>query len=228
MIVAGTANFPRNGGCYHGEYVKVPRDLYRSAGGGLLSGYSTAAADVLLAVCPSAEDVSSRHASYRYVRLADATIRHGYLLVKISAEALSQAETLTRQTYRAGVSLWRDDKWWSLPNEENDYAEPIPHSGPSFNPAGLLALSAETGERVSAVSCIQIERSQRDGGSEPWRWISGDTFPYRDLLRLKGCRWSKKRKAWYFIGAALPAEVQVLADEMQNPAPTAPEILLTN
>ncbi|MEP7294451.1 MAG: hypothetical protein ABI835_21860 [Chloroflexota bacterium] len=40
VIVAGVANFPRNGGCKHGEYVKVERDLYRSAGGGLLSGYA--------------------------------------------------------------------------------------------------------------------------------------------------------------------------------------------
>ena len=40
VIVAGIANFPRNGGCKHGEYVKVERDLYRSAGGGLLSGYT--------------------------------------------------------------------------------------------------------------------------------------------------------------------------------------------
>ena len=39
VIVAGTANFPRNGG-KHGEYVKVERDLYRCAGGGLLSGYA--------------------------------------------------------------------------------------------------------------------------------------------------------------------------------------------
>lgn len=40
VIVAGVANFPRNGGCKHGEYVKVERDLYRSAGGGMLSGYA--------------------------------------------------------------------------------------------------------------------------------------------------------------------------------------------
>lgn len=40
VIVAGVANFPRNGGCKHGEYVKVERDLYRCAGGGLLSGYA--------------------------------------------------------------------------------------------------------------------------------------------------------------------------------------------
>ncbi|MEO8391436.1 MAG: hypothetical protein ABI700_00450 [Chloroflexota bacterium] len=40
VIVAGTANFPRNGGCKHGDYVKVERDLYRSASGNLLSGYT--------------------------------------------------------------------------------------------------------------------------------------------------------------------------------------------
>lgn len=40
VIVGGIANFPRNGGCKHGEYVKVERDLYRCAGGGLLSGYT--------------------------------------------------------------------------------------------------------------------------------------------------------------------------------------------
>jgi len=39
VIVAGTGNFPRNYGCKHGSYVKVTRDLYRSAGGNLLDGY---------------------------------------------------------------------------------------------------------------------------------------------------------------------------------------------
>jgi hypothetical protein len=40
VIVAGTANFPRNFGCRHGQYVKVARELYRSAGGNLLGGYA--------------------------------------------------------------------------------------------------------------------------------------------------------------------------------------------
>ena len=40
VIVAGIANFPRNYGCKHGCYVKVTRDLYRSAGGDLLNGYT--------------------------------------------------------------------------------------------------------------------------------------------------------------------------------------------
>ena len=40
VIVAGIANFPRNYGCRHGEYVKVERELYRGASGNLLSGYT--------------------------------------------------------------------------------------------------------------------------------------------------------------------------------------------
>ncbi len=40
VIVAGIANFPRNYGCKHGSYIKVTRDLYRSAGGDLLGGYT--------------------------------------------------------------------------------------------------------------------------------------------------------------------------------------------
>jgi hypothetical protein len=40
VIVAGIANFPRNFGCKQGHYVKVARDLYRSAGGELFGGYA--------------------------------------------------------------------------------------------------------------------------------------------------------------------------------------------
>ena len=40
VIVAGVDNLPRNGGCRGGQYVKVDRDLYRSAKGGLLNRYT--------------------------------------------------------------------------------------------------------------------------------------------------------------------------------------------
>jgi len=40
VVVAGAANFPRNGGCKHGDYVKWERDLYRSASGNLFNGYT--------------------------------------------------------------------------------------------------------------------------------------------------------------------------------------------
>lgn len=40
VIVAGISNYPRNGGCKHGNYVKVHRDLYRASGGRLLNRYT--------------------------------------------------------------------------------------------------------------------------------------------------------------------------------------------
>ena len=40
VIVAGIANIPRNGGCWHGSYVKVTGDLYRGAGDNLLNSYT--------------------------------------------------------------------------------------------------------------------------------------------------------------------------------------------
>ena len=30
-----------------------------------------------------------------------------------------------------------------------------------------------------------------------WEWISGDTYQFRDMLKKLGCRWSRKRQAWY-------------------------------
>ena len=40
VVVCGIANYPRNGGCKHGEYIKVARDTYRAANGHLLDGYT--------------------------------------------------------------------------------------------------------------------------------------------------------------------------------------------
>jgi len=40
VIVAGANNFPRNGGCKHGNYVKVHLDTYRASNGHLLHRYT--------------------------------------------------------------------------------------------------------------------------------------------------------------------------------------------
>ena len=40
VIVAGANNFPRNGGCKHGSYIKVPQDTYRASKGHLLNRYT--------------------------------------------------------------------------------------------------------------------------------------------------------------------------------------------
>ena len=40
VVVVGIANYPRNGGCKHGSYIKVERDTYRGMGGNLLDAYT--------------------------------------------------------------------------------------------------------------------------------------------------------------------------------------------
>lgn len=40
VIVAGVAPFPRNGGCRHGQYVRVTSELYRASQGRTLNRYT--------------------------------------------------------------------------------------------------------------------------------------------------------------------------------------------
>ena len=36
------------------------------------------------------------------------------------------------------------------------------------------------------------------------------TYRHRETLKAYGCRWSKKRRQWYFIGRELPDEITAL------------------
>lgn len=53
--------------------------------------YSSAAADLLLALYGErAQDVSSKRASYRYIQITgETTVRHGYLLLKLTDRELA-------------------------------------------------------------------------------------------------------------------------------------------
>jgi hypothetical protein len=62
---------------------------------------------------------------------------------------------------------------------------------------------------------ITIEKSQRGNGA-PWWWIRGNTYPHKETLKRWGCRWSKRNKAWYFIGENLPQAVHDLASPQMN------------
>ena len=176
-------------------------------------GYLSAAPDTLLALYgPHARDVSPRQASYRYVTLeGDVTVRHGYLLVKLTADELARAERVTRQFERAAVYLWREDRWHEFPTRRTpDYTPIVGRSGPDFDPAGYRPVSPSTGEKETAVEGIRAEKSQRSPDERPWWWLSGDTYPHRETLRRYGARFSQRRKAWYFIGHELPAALQAL------------------
>ncbi len=63
------------------------------------------------------------------------------------------------------------------------------------------------------------ERSQREAGGTCWWWLSGDTYPHRDLLKRHGARFSSRRRAWYWIGETLPAAIRALVGEPDAPPP---------
>jgi hypothetical protein len=179
-------------------------------------GYSSATSAVLLALYgDKARDVSSKHASYHYIQVdGDVVVRHGYILLKVSSDLLRQSETITRRFHRAAVFLWKDDKWRELPtSRQPEYTEAPPHSGPDFNPSSLRLVDAASGEKDAAVEGMIVEKSQRDPNEKAWFWITGDTYPHRELLKRWGCRWSKKRRCWYYIGWALPSAVEQLVTE---------------
>jgi hypothetical protein len=187
-------------------------------------GYTSAACEVLLVLYGTkARDVSSPHASYHYVQIdGETTVRHGYLLLNVTADELAQTEAVTRQHQRAAVYLWQADRWLELPYGRNPaYAESASRSGPNFNPSGFRPVSPSTGEKEAAVEGIRAEKSQRDPTQKPWWWLLGDTYPQREMLKRHGARFSSKRRAWYYIGWELPDEIKRLITEY---ATTEPEV----
>src|SRR5688572_22039166 len=127
-------------------------------------GYTSAACEVLLALYGAkARDVSSPHASYRYVQIdGETTVRHGFLLLKVSAVELARAEAVTRQHQRAAVYLWQTERWLELPNSRDAaYIEPLGRSVPGYNPSGFRPVAPATGEKDAAVEGIRVEKSQR-------------------------------------------------------------------
>jgi hypothetical protein len=72
---------------------------------------------------------------------------------------------------------------------------------------------------------LVFERTERPGGKIPWWWISDErrvskaqsqTYRHRETLKAYGCRWSKRRSAWYYIGADLPNEIVALVSPQDN------------
>ncbi|MCA0454873.1 MAG: hypothetical protein LCI00_12945 [Chloroflexi bacterium] len=187
-------------------------------------GYTSAACEALLALYGTkARDVSSPHASYRYVQIdGETTVRHGYLLLNVTNDELARAEAVTRRHHRATVYLWQADRWLELPHGRNPaYSESAARSGPGFNPSGFRPVAPSTGEKETAVEGIRAEKSQRDPNQKPWWWILGDTYPQRETLKRWGARFSSKRRAWYFVGWELPDGIKRLITEYATTEPGA-------
>jgi hypothetical protein len=176
-------------------------------------GYTSAACEVLQALYGTkAHNVSSPHASYRYLQIdGETTVRHSYLLLHVTADELARAEAITRQHQRAAVFLWQENRWLELPHGRNPaYLESLSRSGPDFNPSGFCPVAPSTGEQEGAVAGIRVEKSQRDPDQKPWWWILGDTYPQRETLKRCGARFSSRRRAWYYIGWELPDGIHQL------------------
>ena len=79
----------------------------------------------------------------------------------------------------------------------------------------------ETVTQRLAGNGLVIERTEKSGSSAPWWWVQDEsrvskahsqTYRHRETLKANGCRWSKKRSAWYYIGRELPGEIAALVD----------------
>ena len=176
-------------------------------------GYSSAVTDVLRALYGArARDVSPKQATYRYLKIdGDVIVRHRHILLTLTDDELARVEAITRRYHRAAVYLWRDRKWWELPDSiRPEYADPGYRVGPDFDPIGFRPPCPATGERERAVTGIMVECSQREGDGRVWWWLSGDTYPHRETLKRCGARWSGKRQAWYWMGAELPEAIRAL------------------
>lgn len=185
-------------------------------------GYTSAASTILLDLL-NGQDVSPSRASYHYIHTpVDVTVKQGFILVKISADELTRAENIARRFSRADAYLWRDQQWWELPNNRTpDYTQPV--GLPNFNPSGLR-ITTTSGEKEAATNTITVEKSQRSPNEKAWYWISGDTYPHRELFKRHGARFSSKRKAWYLVAWDLPAAIQQLVDQSCEMPVMSPEL----
>ncbi|MDQ7027043.1 MAG: hypothetical protein Q9P44_15980 [Anaerolineae bacterium] len=181
-------------------------------------GYSGATSRVLLTLFKDkARDVSSKRASYHYIHIDKSVqVKQGYILLRLTDIELKTVETLTRSHIHSHVYRWRDGQWWVFPNNrEADYHKPA-GSYPRFEGTGIGGTQPLAEEDKSSVGVIVVERSQHDPDKSAWFWLSGNTYPHRTFLKSMGCRWSKKRKSWYFIGDKLPDEIQLLVDKLNG------------
>jgi hypothetical protein len=72
---------------------------------------------------------------------------------------------------------------------------------------------------------LVFARTEKPGGRVPWWWLRDErrvskalsqTYRHRETLNAYGCRWSRKRRAWYYIGADLPDEIAALVGPQDN------------
>lgn len=192
-------------------------------------GYSTLGRDVLLSLYGSqALDVTPKQTSYHYISISGEVSAHnGFLLFSLTDEELAKVERYTRYhpSSRSGIWRWLDSKWHRFPTSANsEYTIAMGREGPNFAPTRYRAVAPSTGEKTNTTDEIRAEKSMREGQTA-WWWITGNTYPHKELLKRWGCRWSKGRGAWYFVGENLPEAVQKLIATPTESPTISPEKL---
>jgi hypothetical protein len=188
-------------------------------------GYSGATSKVLLALFKDkARDVSSKRASYHYIHIDKSVqVKQDFILLHLTNAELQTVETITCNHIHSAVYRWRDGQWWAFPNNrEAGYHLPT-GSYPRFDGTGIGRTQPLAEDDKPSVGAITVERSQHDPHKPAWFWLSGDTYPHRTFLKSMGCRWSNKRKSWYFVGDKLPDKIQLLVDKLNEPLETDDE-----
>jgi hypothetical protein len=195
---------------YGSQRVRAP------ASGAMVSaykiGYTTIGRDVLLSLYGSqALDVTPKQASYHYVSISGETsVHNGFLLFSLTDEELAKVEGYTRYhpSSHSGCWRWLGGKWHKFPTSANkEYVLALGREGPNIDPNRYRAVSPSTGTKTAASDEIRAEKSER-AGQKTWWWLTGNTYPHKDMLKRWGCRWSKGRKSWYYVGDTLPDAVQ--------------------
>ena len=194
-----------------------------------LGYYGTESAVLVALYGQRARKVAVSRASYHYVALdkdAPKAVHGGYFLFDLTDDELARAEAVTRRfPHDSSVSCyrWMNGAWHDLPTAKRDY-KPIAHlylAISRIKPGDHRAARLDESDSASANTDRLILTREGD-----WYWISGDTYPHRELLKRWGCRWGKKRQAWYYIGMTLPSAIQDLIDRLT--VPVAPPIALSD
>ena len=161
------------------------------------------------------KDWTPKRSSYSYVELNDNVIPVGsYFTVMAATEKIESIATFPA-TDNDTLFVLVDGQWWSFPYSSRGimigFTKLSEYNVKRITDAIRPAAQPQEVAKVASNGVITILKDQR-GDSTPWWWVSGEsTRNHIDMLKRNGGRWSKKRKAWYFIGNELHAEVLALA-----------------
>ena len=186
-------------------------------------GYSGIISDILLALLPSAVDVSSKRDSYVYIYLPKKPkLRRNWLFIELEADKLAILESMTvKYTFNSGLVIWRNSQWMLPPTKDKlSYQACVSANSPQGSPVGLWTIRADgtVGSPESTRDQLVAEYSKLDPNKAAWWWLAGNdaTYEHREALKEAGCRWRYKRRAYAYIGDKLPERLLELLDNAEE------------